>query len=436
MHWESLAKLLMEENDSMIYIIEKETYRFKYMNMALKRILGLDADDETYLEKKCYELLHGRTTPCEACKHSILNDKSYFKWEQDNDYLGEHLFSKDKLIHFEGKEYHLQVSEIDTPRIKRRREKERQLEIAKALMACIRTLEADIEVRIAINKLLEVIAHYYKSDRTYLFEINYDANTLSNTYEWAADGVTKEIDNLQNIPLEVISTWVNMFETKGAFYISNLDDDVKKSSDEYKILKAQNINSLMAVPLVKKGIITGFLGVDNPRNNYDDFTLLTSVTYVIENDIEKRKTMARLEKLSYEDSLTGLYNRNRYNYDIKRLKENKPATLGVIFMDLNGLKKINDTKGHESGDELIKNTAAVIKKVFDNAYRIGGDEFVVFLENITADDMERYLQQIRSSMEDAAISVAIGHDFKVGAVDVEAQIKLADKVMYGEKYRV
>ena len=142
-----------------------------------------------------------------------------------------------------------------------------------------------------------------------------------------------------------------------------------------KILEVQGIHSLIAVPLMEKGEITGFLGIDNPRRNYDDFTLLMSVTYFLQNDLEKRKVYGKLERLSYKDSLTGLNNRNKYSQIIAELSDNPVDVLGIIYMDLNGLKKINDQEGHDSGDLLLKRTGKILFDIFDlDAYRIGGDE--------------------------------------------------------------
>ena len=74
----------------------------------------------------------------------------------------------------------------------------------------------------------------------------------------------------------------------------------------------QQIESLIAVPLIENEVIIGFLGIDNPKFNYDDLSLLSSATFFILDSIERRESHSKLEKISFEDGLTGVYNRNKF----------------------------------------------------------------------------------------------------------------------------
>jgi transcriptional regulator with GAF, ATPase, and Fis domain len=134
-----------------------------------------------------------------------------------------------------------------------------------------------------------------------------------------------------------------MFEETGTFYISSLDKDVDKDSDTYRILEMQQIQSLIAVPLWEDDTIIGFLGIDNPKINYDDLSLLSSATYFILDGIDRRESHAMLHRLSFEDTLTGVYNRNRFNHLIDDMAGRSVENTGVAFFDVNGLKRINDT---------------------------------------------------------------------------------------------
>ena len=88
------------------------------------------------------------------------------------------------------------------------------------------------------------------------------------------------------------------------------------------------------------------------------------------------------KEMAYMDGLTGLQNRNAFIWDTNVVMDT--ANLGIIIMDINDLKEINDTYGHECGDMIIREAADVIKNAFDSmghCYRIGGDEFVVICDN-------------------------------------------------------
>ena len=133
------------------------------------------------------------------------------------------------------------------------------------LMECITILRRSEDHEAAFNRLLELVASFYDADRSYVFEFDLDAQQLSNTYEWCAEGIEAEIDKLQNLDLAIVDRWIVQFEAQGEFYINSTDGELDHDSDEYKILAMQNIQSLMAAPLRLGGDIVGFLGVDNPQ---------------------------------------------------------------------------------------------------------------------------------------------------------------------------
>ena len=193
--------------------------------------------------------------------------------------------------------------------------------------------------------------------------------------------------------------------------------------------------SLISVPLTENGTITGLIGVDNPSAGMEDLTLLTSVSYFIVNDIQKRKMTARLEKMSYIDLLTGQFNRNKYTEFLQILEHRPPSSLGVVYMDLNGLKIANDTYGHKYGDHLIKKAADMLAFSFHPyVFRIGGDEFIAFCPDI---DEETFLQQAetlrQTAKSDTQVNVSIGSIWETAPYNLSALITEADNQMYLEK---
>ena len=137
-----------------------------------------------------------------------------------------------------------------------------------------------------LNSILADIGKYYDADRAYIFELNAERTQTSNTYEWCMEGITAEIDNLQNIPLEGLECWFETFEEKGEFYISSLSDDYEPDSKTYQILEPQGIESLMAAPIIVNDKVVGFLGVDNPRSNTQHLLLLSIVASTCYSEIK------------------------------------------------------------------------------------------------------------------------------------------------------
>lgn len=155
----------------------------------------------------------------------------------------------------------------------------------------------------------------------------------------------------------------------------------------------------------------------------------------------KAKTIL-LEK----DALTDLYSRYAYNEQLKK-HSNPPlsSTLCVLLIDINGLKMVNDTKGHEKGDELICETAHAIRKAiqsYGHVYRTGGDEFVVLLDlsSYTIKEFydilkrEFYAYKIKA-IELSEINVAIGKAYAKDYPDftLEQLVEVADRDMYKDK---
>ena len=323
----------------------------------------------------------------------------------------------------------LAVSERTKEQIRQR------LEIATVLNSCVGKLNSDTDIDVGINNLLATVNGYFQADRTYVFEIDPDRDVLINTFEYiCGQEVSAQMDNLQEVPVSVIKVWMQNFRQGRSYYMSDLEQE--RGQPSYEMLKAQQVWRLLAVPLMKGGAMVGFLGVDNPRAHYDDATLLASIQFFVTNSLDRKKQQAYLEKLSYRDMLTGLYNRNRYIERLEAYKQVQDQQIGAIYIDLNGLKKVNDERGHRAGDELIVRAAGTIAGIFaEDAYRVGGDEFVVILLDVSREDFARKTEQLRRQMQENSVDASIGGVWQASTENLEDLLRLADENMYREKKR-
>jgi len=126
----------------------------------------------------------------------------------------------------------------------------------------------------AITQSLKLIGDHVKADRAYIFKYDFDKKTTSNTHEYCAQGITKEIDNLQDVPLGEISYWVETHLKHDPLYILDVS---KLSTDDHvrHILEPQGVKSLLTIPLIRKGEVYGFLGLDSVKqiHKYSKFEL-------------------------------------------------------------------------------------------------------------------------------------------------------------------
>lgn len=323
----------------------------------------------------------------------------------------------------------LAVSERTKEQIRQR------LEIATMLNSCVGKLNSDTDIDVGINNLLATVNDYFQADRTYVFEIDPDRDVLINTFEYiCGQEVSAQMDNLQEVPVSVIKVWMQNFRQGRSYYMSDLEQE--RGQPSYEMLKAQQVWRLLAVPLMKGGAMVGFLGVDNPRAHYDDATLLASIQFFVTNSLDRKKQQAYLEKLSYRDMLTGLYNRNRYIERLEAYKQVQDQQIGAIYIDLNGLKKVNDEQGHRAGDELIVRAAGTIAGIFaEDAYRVGGDEFVVILLDVSREEFARKTEQLRRQMQENSVDASIGGVWQASTENLEDLLRRADENMYREKKR-
>lgn len=108
--------------------------------------------------------------------------------------------------------------------------------------------------------------------------------------------------------------------------------------------------------------------------------------------------------------------------------------IGVAYIDLNGLKKMNDVYGHEAGDALMCKAASAIAAVFpESAFRVGGDEFVIAESEIAEAQFYKKMDQLHEEMERRQVSVSVGILWKEKENNIVGMLKQADNIMYDAK---
>ena len=165
---------------------------------------------------------------------------------------------------------------------------------------------------------------------------------------------------------------------------------------------------------------------------------------------EAKKRSGILEKQSVTDALTGIRNRFAYEENIKDLDwdiEKGDANFGIAMIDLNFLKKVNDTYGHDKGNIMIQKCCRLVCTHFDHSpvFRIGGDEFAVILRGHDLEHVEEIRARMEEQMAEWAVDESLANWEKVSAAfgyavydpdrdaNADAVFKHADKAMYARK---
>lgn len=422
---------LMDDISELVYVADPETFELLYVNESGKKAFGVD-----HIEgQKCYEAFQHLDTPCSFCTNKLLSKTQNYTWSITNPVTKKSYLLKDRLIDWEGRTVRLEIAFDITESEKEKQELRGALDAEHMMLRCIEKLYRADSLAKGIDELIAELGHTLEAERSYIFEIA--GNTISNTYEWCSPGVEPQIDNLQNLDETVIERWKKLFVAHGCVIIEDIESIRTESSEEYTTLCSQGIKSLVAAPLERGGRLVGFLGVDNPPAGKltNIAPLLEALCYFLVSTMQRMESEQKLIDQSFQDMLTGLYNRNRYAADVANLPEDL-TSLGIVYLDLNGLKEINDHAGHAEGNRALGYCAQQLKSVFPQAshYRMGGDEFALLQFGDECDIFYESVKQLKTSFgEGAPYRAAIGAQWSEHPESIEKMLAAADADMYQDK---
>ena len=247
----------------------------------------------------------------------------------------------------------------------------------------------------------------------------------------------------EDAQFRMVESWNEIVSNKTLIIknVAELQSINAKCPAWYKSLTKARVYNLVLCPLSFEGELIGYIWatnfeVDNTDRIKDTLEL---TTFFLSSEISRFRLLNRLHMLSTVDLLTGAFNRNAMNSRIDSLANDKDAAshpLGVIFADLSGLKRVNDTKGHEAGDILLKNAALLLQAVFVGyeIYRAGGDEFFILLKDVTEKEVTDKVSELRKAIsDDGRVSFAIGHSHVSSTKEVNKAFHMADESMYADK---
>jgi len=214
-------------------------------------------------------------------------------------------------------------------------------------------------------------------------------------------------------------------ESLGTFCVDWLGVPLKTSEDK--------VFGVLAVQTHQEGV----------RYTEQDKDILSFVSTQVAMAINRKQDETRLQYLSFRDSLSGLYNRRYFEEEMRRMDKRRDGSVGLIIIDVDGLKLVNDIFGHDSGDLQIINVAELLTGCFreqDVIARIGGDEYAVLLHDADFDAVQAVSERVQKHIlaknldNDLPLSLSIG--FAVSddpKLAMRELFKQADNNMYREK---
>lgn len=424
-----------ENMNELVYVADVDTYEFIYMNKKALSICGLTSLEQTR-GKKCYEVLQNASAPCEICNNRELVPGQFKEWRYYNPVYNRHTLVKDTLIELDGKRLRIEIA-IDISADTKQNEIIRDYQNKEALInEALRTAMLASDPETSLKIAIEYLGKALGGERVYIFEKNAQGGD-DNTYEWVANGVSPQKDNLQNVPPEVCGGWYRAFADDKCVVIDDTEDVKTKNPLQYEMLKQQDISSITVVPLYEDGRVIGFYGVDNPPAESLHYisNMLQIMGHFMESLLKMRNLVKNLERMSYLDQLTQIGNRYAM---VKYTEGMRPGeSVGIVYGDITGLKRVNDAEGHEAGDHLILAASACMREAFGDAYelfRIGGDELLAICAGIGETEFRERVARLRKIMADSSVNMAVGADWeKDSEAGVSVVLAAAETQMYKDK---
>ena len=424
----------MDDISEIVYVADIETHELLYLNDSGRRLFGV----EDIAGRTCHAVLQGSNTPCCFCTNTRLRHEENYTWERINPLTNHRYLLKDRLIDWQGRTARLEVAFDMTASSNGQADFRIALDAESMVLQCARDLNAAHELASATDGMLRRLGAFLRADRAHMFGVRGDR--IFGVREWCAIGGPSRLRNLETIKEATLRRWERFFSRGECVVIDDIEELREAQPVEYAFLKDHGIDAVAAVALGRLSGVSGFLVIENPQKSLIKNTRssLQTLCYFYMSTVHRIENEKKLTLLSFHDALTGLYNRNRYMSDIAFLGA-REGSLGVVFMDVNDLKLVNDRYGHGRGDEALRICAAKMRAALGGAdlYRIGGDEFVALAVDVEEDVfvamVDRLEQTLKVEEGEAGLFVSVGARWSPDCSSVEALLTAADQDMYEKK---
>ena len=303
------------------------------------------------------------------------------------------------------------------------------------------------------SELLTKAGHFMDADRSYLFLQDMKVDVWGCVSEWCNDNAMPYIEHMQGIPQENMMWMLDKLDQEKMIIIGDESDISTEAQWLVEEFRLQEIQSMVCVPVYLNKLLKGFLGIaaigKKQAWTKEQISFLSIISNILSDALSRLGAENEITFMAYHDSLTKLPNRNLFNERLSqaiKLAKRLERYIGIIFLDLDSFKSINDTLGHQGGDELLKIVSDRLMRVVresDTVSRFGGDEFLIMVNNIAeykeisrvaAKIMKQFINPFVVRGQEFYVSTSAGISvYPMDGDDPDELIKNADITMYKAK---
>lgn len=301
-HEEELSSIV-ENIDDVVFVSDAESCELYYMNSAGRRITGI----YDYKGRKCYEVLLGRSRPCEGCEVRALSRDHFRPREILNPHLKRRILIREKLITWKQRPARLEVAVDITERENVSQAVQQKLDFEQHISKGVRILAEKADSEQAVKQALYVIGDYYWSDRVSIMQPLEDRNFWCKSFERCRPGVLPQRPMQKKMPARLFRRLLDAFRKKQSVNTQDMDAIQELYPEEWEFATRQGIYRLLAAPILKGGQLVGFLSIDNAQRHLADLSFLNTMACLLAERLDRDGSVDQRRRLlnSSRDSILG-----------------------------------------------------------------------------------------------------------------------------------
>lgn len=303
------------------------------------------------------------------------------------------------------------------------------------------------------DEMLKICSEFLEIDHSYFFRLKEDLTEAKFSNEWIREDMQPAIGEINSLKTDSFPWFLSQLKAGKVVYIEETEKLPDEASSEKSFLQSQGVKSMLSMPVLNRDSLLGFLGFGSLKGkkhwSWEHHQFLGIMANILSDSIVKTEAENRINSMAYFDPLTGLPNRTYFVIQLEKMistAQREEKLLGILFLDLDLFKAINDTMGHETGDKLLVTVSERLAQSAgksDMVCRFGGDEFLVMLPLMEGEDhIRRAAERIMKSFDEpvylkgqkfsvtASCGVAL---YPTDGKTADTLIKNADLAMYESK---
>lgn len=386
---------------------------------------------------KCYEILHKRKNPCPFCSKANWTSDKFYMWRNLNNVLEQEFLIKNKLVQWRGKEALLALAVDISNNQSIVDSLENGATESHSVISGIQRMAEAPDLESAMLVAMESIGIFFRADRVHFWECKNNKGPFVHTYQWQSKKPESTFRTGSGTEKK-INQWIRGQNWMESIYIENPEAMLCYSYEMYQFMEECNIKNHRWIPLREGEEIFGFIVIDNLTANFENVSFMESFSAFLISERKKRSLMEEVIYVNEHDTLTNLLNRRSYEKYLQNYHPDDINSIGVIIVNINGMRKINTSVGTYAGDNYIRQLAALLKKIFhrEAIFRFNGDEFLIIAENIKVKMLEKQMKELSRELEKInSFTVASGYAWDNVEKDLTLLCEHAAQVMAINKKR-